>query len=197
MKRILIGFTVLLLLSTAGYAVVTWRGRQESAAQLQPLASSLVVNERLVAEAKVVPVQSAALGLPDGGRVAEALVREGDLVQAGQLLVRLDRGRAEANVAQAEAQLAQAQAAYKQLRAGATPEEIAATEPQLRAAQAQLRQTSGSVTAADRIVAAAQQAQANLAELRAGPKPADLRSAEAQLAQAQQPDHPARPALSR
>jgi hypothetical protein len=93
MKRILIGFTVLLLLSTAGYAVVTWRGRQESAAQLQPLASSLAVNERLVAEARVVPVQSAALSLPSGGIVAALLVREGDRVQAGQALLRLDRAR--------------------------------------------------------------------------------------------------------
>jgi HlyD family secretion protein len=129
MKRILIGFTVLLLLSTAGYAAVTWRGRQESTAQLQSLASSLAVNERLVAEARVVPVQSAALSLPSGEIVAAVLVREGDRVQAGQALLRLDRARAEAAVAQAQAEIAQAQAAYEKLLAGATPAEVAPPRP--------------------------------------------------------------------
>ena len=67
----------------------------------------------LVAEARVVPAQRAALGMPSGGIVAEVLVAEGDQVQPGQVLLRLDRARATAAVAQAEAELAQAQAAYE------------------------------------------------------------------------------------
>ena len=141
----------------------------------------------LAAEARVVPAQRAALGVPSGGIVAEVLVAEGDQVQAGQVLLRLDRARATAAVAQAEAELAQAQAAYEKLQESATSEEIIAAEAALRAAQAQLRQTSGSVTAADRAAAQAQiqQARAHLAALQAGPKPTDLQAVTAQLAQAQ------------
>ena len=200
MKRILIGLAVLLLLSTAGYVVATWRGRQESAGQPQQMVSSQAGNERLVAEGKVVPLQHAMLSLPTGGIVATVLVTEGDRISAGQLLIQLNRARAEANIAQAQANLAEAQAAYAKLRAGATPEEIALVEAQLRVSQAQFQQANGSVTPADRTAAAAEltQAQAHLAELQAGPKNTDLRSAEAQLAEAQaRSDGPARPALGR
>jgi HlyD family secretion protein len=186
MKKILIGITILLLLGTGFYVTRRPDAATKTTAQLTPTTMASTENI-LVAEAKVVPVQSAALSFSGGGRAAEVLVREGDLVQTGQPLVRLDRGRAEANVAQAEAQLAQAEAAYKQFRAGATLEELAAAEAQLRAAEAQLRQANGSVTASDRAAAEAQlaQAQASLTELRAGAKATDLRAAEAQLAQAQ------------
>jgi HlyD family secretion protein len=185
MKKILIGVAVLALLSAGTYAVFLRGGASETTTELQP--TPVVAEETLVAEAKVVPAQYAALSLPIGGVIAEVLVQEGDQGQPGQALLRLDRARAEAEVAQAQAQLAQAQAAYDKLLAGATPEEVDATEAQLRAAQAQLRQTEGSVTKTDRTAAAAQlqQAQAHLAELRAGPKPVDLRSAQVGLEQAQ------------
>jgi HlyD family secretion protein len=141
----------------------------------------------LAAEARVVPARRAALAMPSGGIVAEVLVGEGDTVQPGQPLLRLDAARANAAVAQAEAEVAQAQAAFEQLQDGATPAEVAAAEAQLRAAEAQLRQTTGSVTASDRAAAAAQlqQARAYLAQVQAGPKHTDLQAAEAQLAQVQ------------
>jgi HlyD family secretion protein len=47
-----------------------------------------------------------------GGRVAEVLAREGDTVQAGQALVRLDDTLLQAQLAQAQAQLELAQANY-------------------------------------------------------------------------------------
>jgi HlyD family secretion protein len=159
-----------------------------AATTTQPAPTTRVAAEGMLAsEARVVPIHRAALSLPEGGIVVEMLVAEGDQVQAGQVLLRLDRARAEAEVAQAEAELAHAQAAYEQLQGSATPAELAAAEAELRAAQAQLRQTSGSVTEADRAAAQAQlrQAQAHLAELRAGPKRTDLQAAEAQQAQAQ------------
>ena len=187
MKRILISLAVILLVGAAAYAVVTWRRSQDTTEQPQPVATTQAADERLVSEGKVVPLRHALLGLPTGGIVATVLVTEGDRVTAGQPLLRLDRARAEANVAQAKANLAQAQAAYEQLRAGATPEEIAIAEAQLRASEGQLRQTGGSVTRADLRAAEAQlaQAQAHLAELQAGPKNTDLRTSEAQVAQAQ------------
>src|SRR5262249_35009612 len=124
MKKIWIAVAVVLALAGAGaYAAFMRRGAANTAAQIAPTEPG-AAEEQLVAEAKVVPVHSAALSLPSGGIVADVLVAEGDPVQAGQPLLRLDRVRAMAAVAQAEAGLVQAQAAYEQLRAGATPEEI-------------------------------------------------------------------------
>jgi HlyD family secretion protein len=186
MKKILIAVAVVLLLGAGAYAAFS-RGGSSPTVAPTALATPVVADNNLVAEAKVVPVRSAALSLPSGGVVAEELIVEGDQVQAGQPLLRLDRARAMATVAQAEAQLAQAQANLELLRAGATPEEIAAAEAQLRAAQAQQRQAGGSVTPADMTAAQAQlqQAQAHLAQLRAGPRKTDLQGATATLAQAQ------------
>ena len=146
-----------------------------------------VQSKPLVAEGKIVPLQHALLSLPAGGIVATVLVTEGDRVTAGQPLLRLDRARAQANLAQAEAIMAQAETAYEKLRGGAIPEEIAIAEAQLRASEGQLQQTNGSVSSADRTAAEAElaQAQAHLAELQAGPKNTDLRASEAQVAQAQ------------
>jgi HlyD family secretion protein len=186
MKKILIAGVVVLLVG-AGVAAAFLRGGAATPTTPTTQPAPVAAEENLVAEARVVPVHSAALNVPSGGIIAEMLVAEGDHVQAGQALLRLDRARALAMVGQAEAQLAQAQATAAQLRAGATPEEIAAAEAQLRAAEAQLRQTGGSVTSADHAAAQAQiqQAQAQLAELRAGPKRTDLQAATAALAQAQ------------
>jgi HlyD family secretion protein len=186
MKKLLIGVAVLALLGAGVYGVFLRGGAAETTTEA-PQTTPVTTEDTLVAEAKVVPVQFAALSLPAGGVIAEVLVHEGDQVQSGQALLRLDRARAAAEAARAEAQLAQAQAAYDKLLAGATPEEIAAADARLRASQAQLRQTEGSVTKTDRAAAAAQlqQAQAHLAELRAGPKPVDLRSAQVGLEQAQ------------
>nr|WP_044200677.1 HlyD family efflux transporter periplasmic adaptor subunit [Oscillochloris trichoides] len=146
-----------------------------------------VVGGTLRAEAKVVPLRSASLSMPVGGVVAEVLVSEGATVQADQPLIRIERSRLEAALAQAQAEVQVAQASYDRLLAGATPEQIAAAEAQLAQARAGLRQVSGGVTPSDIAAAQAQlaQAQAALAQLQQGPEDADLRQAQAQLAQAQ------------
>src|SRR5262245_54888855 len=124
MKKILIAVAITLLLGAGAYAALR-RGSTADTTSQAPTATPVAAEEQLVAEAQVVPAHSAALRVPNGGIVAELLGAEGDQVQAGQVLVRLDQARAAATVAQAEAQLAQAQAAFDRLHAGATPEEIA------------------------------------------------------------------------
>jgi len=136
-----------------------------------------------MAEAKVVPVRSAALSFEGGGVVEGVLVKVGDHVHAGQPLARLDVSLQRAGITEAEADLAQAQANYQDLLNGATPEEVTAAEAELRQAQAQLRTASGSVTSNDLRSAEAQlqQARAQLTRLAAGPKTTDVRALDAQL----------------
>ena len=71
-----------------------------------------------------------------GGRVVELAVEEGDEVEAGQVLVRLDGTLLEAKIAAAQAALEVAQAQLAQARAGARTEQVRRAEAQLAQAEA-------------------------------------------------------------
>ena len=145
---------------------------------------------RVVADAKVVPVQSANLSMSAGGIVKQLTVQEGDTVAAGQVLIKLDDAQQRVGVAQAQANLQSAQANLDQLLAGARTQEIAQAEAGVVAAQAAYNRLAnagspGSIAAAQ---AAVSQAQASLQQVLEGPTEgqliaatADLKNAEAQL----------------
>ncbi|MFL7795142.1 MAG: HlyD family secretion protein [Anaerolineae bacterium] len=71
-----------------------------------------------------------------GGRVLELLVEEGDEVEAGQVLARLDGTLLEAQIEAAQAGLDMAQAQLAQAQAGARPEQVQKAESDLAQAQA-------------------------------------------------------------
>ncbi|MBN8730894.1 MAG: HlyD family efflux transporter periplasmic adaptor subunit [Acidobacteria bacterium] len=96
-----------------------------------------------------------------GGRVAEVLVQDGQLVEAGAVLVRLERREWEAERAQLEARRLQAEAATARFAAGYRPEEVAQAE------------------------AVARQWEAALTALRDGPRPQERDQAAAEYAAAQ------------
>jgi HlyD family secretion protein len=115
------------------------------------------------------------------------LVKEGDLVTAGQPMARIDARELESQVASAEASLASAQARLEQKQAGnSTPEQVAASQAQVASAEASLAKTRNNNTAADIADAQAQlrSAQANLDDLKAQPKPDKLAAAQATYDQA-------------
>jgi multidrug resistance efflux pump len=124
--------------------------------------------ERIFAEAVVEPARSVMLLAPVAGTLAEVPVAEGDLVTAGDLLMRLDSDDAAVAVARAEAGLAEAEAQLALARAGTRAEQIAVVQAQLELADAAVAQN-----AARRDVATA-----GLAE-------ADVLDAQAQLLDAQ------------
>ena len=148
----------------------------------------------VIADGKVVPVQDAHVGLTAGGVVTAVLVQEGDVVDAGALLLQLDDQDAQVAVQQAQADLMRAQARYAELAAGARPEEITAAEATLAAATArldrlQLSTANGDIGAYEAVLA---QAQANLravmdgaAEAQRIEARANLQNAEAELRRAQ------------
>ena len=149
--------------------------------------------------------------LPFNGteRIAAVLVQEGDRVNEGQVLARLDTSRLEPQVAQVRAQLAAQQAVVDRLHNGSRPEEVAQARAALDSAKADAenarRQAARfrSLIAASGGRAASQQdldnanAQLDVANARmvsqqkaldlavAGPRKEDVAQAEAQL-QAQQ-----------
>ena len=137
MKRVLIGIVVMAVLVAVGSMLLGCTppgapGEPEATVEEVPVVRSSL---DIVAEAVVVPVRDAQLSLPTGGIVAEVLVAEGDQVEAGQVLVRLDSARQEAAVAQAEAQVLRAQNTVAELKAGARPEEIDAARAAVEKAE--------------------------------------------------------------
>ncbi len=71
-----------------------------------------------------------------GGRIVEVGVAEGEPVEAGQVLIRLDDTLAQAQLAVAQAGLEMAQAQLDRVRAGAREEQIRQAEAQLAQAEA-------------------------------------------------------------
>jgi HlyD family secretion protein len=160
-----------------------------------------------------VEATEADLGFQAGGRIAEVLVREGDRVEAGALLARLDDAELVARLAAAEAQLEAAHQVLRELERGARPEELRQAEAAEAAARQRMEEAArmlartrtlhegGAVSAEDleraetaHEVAAAQHRQAaeQLALVRRGARRervdaqrAAVRQAEAAVAQAE------------
>lgn len=80
-------------------------------------------------------------------RVTKLPVDIGQAVQAGAVLVELDRASLEAALSQAQAQVAVAKANMKRLESGARPEDIAVAQAAARQAQERLSQAQTSATA--------------------------------------------------
>ncbi len=153
MKKLLVGILYLTLLA----------GCAPSSAQ--PTASPTATAKKAAAsgasvQGYVTPVHRADLAFRTGGRIVEILVKEGDVVLAGQPLVKLQD-------IELRAALAQAQTDLKSWQNGARPEEIAAAQANLDIAQGQL-----------------EVAQANLSRLQSGTLTLQLASAQADAARA-------------
>ena len=104
-----------------------------------------------------IEITDAEVSFRIAGRVAERLVSEGEPIQQGQPVARLERQELDQSVALSEAAAAAAAVALAELEAGSRAEEIAQAE------------------------AAARQAQARLDELTAGSRPAEIETAGAAL----------------
>lgn len=148
----------------------------------EPVKASNVIN----ADAKVVPVRSSALSVHAAGIVAEVLVQEGQYVDAGQVLLRLDGARQRAALAQAEAQVQRAESFLEQLKKGARPQEIEAAQAAVDAAHAQLSKARVSAPALDILLAETEvrRAEAQLDLILSGERPENIAAAEADVAAA-------------
>ncbi len=149
---------------------------------------------KVIAEAAVVPERHAALSLLASGTVGTVLVGEGDVVEEGQLILRLRDAHQRAALAQAEAALARARAQLAALEAGPRIQEIAVAQSSLDAARARLGRLEESARSEDLASARASlaAAEATLEGLFDGPDrhlriaaEADLANAEAVVHQAQ------------
>lgn len=198
MKRSQISFLLTALIAIAVAATACGNNGQatpEPAVTVVADTSAPVrAGNEVVADAAVVPVLSADLSLPTGGIVAEILAQEGQQIEQGAPILRLESARQEAAVAQADAGLAAAQARLAELNSGARSAEIDAAQAAVDAAQAQVARLEAGAKPEDIDAAQAglDAAQANLQRVRDGAAEQqviaaklDLANVEAALRQAQ------------
>ena len=112
---------MLLLLTACGGGEVTTPAPTESAEQTIPGTYSSPSNIR--ANGILLPIQKMELSFGGGGFIERVEVRVGEVVQVGQVLVRLDTTEANLTLQQLEARLAAAQANYDLVVAGAPDEQ--------------------------------------------------------------------------
>lgn len=158
-------------------------------------------NEELHASGHI-EVTQARLAAPVSGILVEAPWQEGQHVEVGQVVARLDAALLQRELERAQAERDAASAAFRLLLAGARPEEIAEARARLAATQAELAAAEADVarfrpltergTAARKLAEDAetraqvlrQQAEAlgaRLALLEAGPRREDIEQARARL----------------
>jgi len=182
----LIGIVVVVIVVGSGAAILTRGGAARTpSVEAAPVAQQTA--SAVVADARVAPEQSADLSVAAAGIVAEVLVKEGDVVSAGQVLVRLNGARAQAAVEQAQANLSRAEARLAELKAGARAAEIAVAQAGLDAARAQLARIQAPARPEDLAAAQAEMAAARAAlqKTQEGASQKQLIAAQAELANAE------------
>ncbi len=160
-RRIIGAIVVIAILGAVGavvYQNITESEAAEALAADQAAAAETAdpPEDFVFAEGVVAPLRDANLSLQGGGRIAEILVNEGDAVQVGQPLLRLEATNLEIARDQAAAEVALAEAA------------LVAAQMQVAAAEAGV----------DTAVTGISEAEAQLALLLAGPRPEEIAAAE-------------------
>jgi HlyD family secretion protein len=175
-KRLIIGGLIVAVVGIGGIAALRSRGDKGVEVRLEEAtARSLVAT--VTASGKIQPMTKVDVSSDITGRIIELLVREGDLVKKGDLLLRIEPSTFEAAVARAEAGLASARASAVQAEANGTQAERAAqrarelraqnpnllSDEQLEQAETSFRVAEAVAVSADRQV---DQARAFLQEAR-------------------------------
>ena len=172
-RRLLTAILLVLVLASAGYVSAS----RPLATQAVPpggvvgQASGAEAGATVVASGEVVPGLEAGLSSMMVGRVEMVMVTEGQEVEAGEVLVRLDTTLLEAQIAQAEMAVEAARSQARLLEVGLGPGQLAAAEAQLAAAEAAVDQAvaeqdqvGGGSTQAEIAAAQAQVAAAEVVE---------------------------------
>lgn len=140
-RRWLIGLLAAssLVVGTAtAYNLVNQGASKEDITKLTVPVEAKSVTIRITASGKVVPVQSVNISPKNPGVLGQLYVEQGDRVQKGQILARMDVGDIQSQILQSRANLAQAQAQLDQARAGNRLQEINQAKARLAQAQSQL-----------------------------------------------------------
>ena len=204
-KLLLLGIATLIALAAFAYLFLFSGTKTISAAPVRvETAGASGGTSILSATGYVVAHHKIAVGAKVMGRVAWIGVEKGDMVQEGQVLVRLEDFEFRAQVNQARANLASAQARLDQLRTGSRPQEkmrdraaVLQAEARLRTAEAEYQRTERlhregvaskseldrALSERDTAAALVEAAKQSSTMTDIGPRPEEIRAAEAEVQQ--------------
>ena len=182
-------------LVTAGLLILTigiYLGRKRYDGQPEVLETLTIpvktqnIVVRITASGAVQPIQRVNLSPKNQGRLAELYVKQGDRVQAGQIMARMESRDLEAKLRQAQARLKNSKANLAKQETGSRPEEIAAARARLSQVGARLSQLQAGSRQEEIAVARARLdgIQANLSQLQSGKRPEEIAQGKARLEQA-------------
>ncbi len=204
-KLLLLGIAALIAVVALAYVFLFSPAKTISVAAVTTDSGGASSGESVLsASGYVVAHHKIAVGAKVMGRVAWIGVEKGDLVQSGQVLVRLEDSEFRAQVNQANANLAAAQARLDQLKSGSRPQEkikdkaaVVQAEANLKKAQADYERSetlyrSGvaskaeldqALAARDTAAALVEAAKQSSAMTDIGPRAEEIRAAQAQVQQ--------------
>lgn len=125
-----IAVLLILLIVAGGY--VEFRPRRIRVSVVKPVRQT--ISNSITTNGKVEPIHGFEAHAPVAGTIQRVLLKEGDHVQAGQLLLVLDDSRARADLAIAETRLKGAQERYANLLAGGDERQLLARRNELEKA---------------------------------------------------------------
>jgi HlyD family secretion protein len=146
-KKIKYPFRWLMGLMTSGILIVGTattliifnpENRKQDISQLTVSVNTKSVTIRITTSGKVQPIQSVNISPKNPGLLAELNVEQGDKVEKGQIIARMDNSDIQMRILQSQANLEQAQAQLAEIKAGSRIEDIAQAQARLSQAQAQL-----------------------------------------------------------
>lgn len=109
------------------------------------------ISNSITTNGKVEPIHGFEAHAPLPGTIQKLLVKEGDQVQAGQLLLSMDDSRARADLAAAQARLKGAQERYATLMAGGNEQQLLARRSEVQKAKTELEAAQRQLDALTRL----------------------------------------------
>jgi HlyD family secretion protein len=190
-KALKIGGIVLLVLVLVVAGAMALRAmNQPAAAEDTPVVATVTrgsIEETVSATGNVGAQRQVALPFGSSGEIVEVLVEEGQVVEAGDPLARLDTASLEWQIAQGQASLETAQARLAQAQRPPSEEDLASAQAALDSALANYEKVREGSSEEDLASAQASvdSAVASYQKVKAGPTKAELAAAKAQVDSAQ------------
>lgn len=129
---------VLIVGTTTALKVTNQANSKQDITKLTVPVAAKSVTVRITASGKVQPVQSVNISPKNPGIITDLNVEQGEKVQKGQIIARMDNSEIKMRILQFQANLEQAKAQLAESQAGSRPEEIAQGKARLAQAAAQL-----------------------------------------------------------
>jgi HlyD family secretion protein len=174
--------------------LASFASRDDSVPVLAAVVSRSTIRSVISTNGKVEPVKNFEAHAPVGTTVKRVLVKEGDQVKQGQLLVELDASNARSQAAQALAQVRASEADMSAMKRGGTQEELLSLETQLSKARDNFQTARRNLEALRRLE---QSGAASPGEVRAAEDQLDAASADLKLLESKQKQRYSRPEVAR